>query len=50
VSGLGRRQIVEREGHVVAVEIDLEHPVDRLADGGELVERGAEQFSAAACG
>jgi hypothetical protein len=28
----------------IAVEIDLEHPVDRFADDGELVKRGAEQF------
>jgi hypothetical protein len=28
----------------LAVEIDLEHPIDRLADIGELGERGPEQF------
>ena len=39
-----RRKIVSREGHVLAVEIDLEHAVDRFADAGELVERGAEQL------
>ena len=38
-----RRKIVSREGHVLAVEIDLEHAVDRLARSGELVERGPEQ-------
>ena len=42
--GPGRRQIVERESHLVTVEIDLEHAIDRLADDGELVERGTEKF------
>ena len=36
-------QIVEGEGDVLAVEIDLEHAVDRLADDGELVERSPEK-------
>ena len=36
--------IINREGHLIAIEIDLEHAVDRLADGGELVERGAEKL------
>jgi len=27
-----------------AVEVDLEHPIDRLADIGELVERGTEEL------
>jgi hypothetical protein len=35
--------IVPREGHVLAVEIDLEHAVDRLAGCGQLIERGFEQ-------
>jgi hypothetical protein len=43
ISGRGGREIVEREGHLAAVEIDLEHAVDRLAGRGEFVERGAEQ-------
>jgi hypothetical protein len=30
--------------HLVAVEIDLEHAIDRLAKDGELVERGPERF------
>jgi hypothetical protein len=36
--------IVNREGHLIAIaiEIDFEHTVDRLADGGEFVERGPE--------
>src|SRR5208283_1673204 len=37
------RQIVKRERHLFAVEIDLEHSVDRFADNGELVERRLEQ-------
>jgi hypothetical protein len=37
------REIVEREGHLAAVEIDLEHAVDRFAGRGELVERGPKQ-------
>jgi hypothetical protein len=40
---LARGKIVEDESYVVAVEIDLEHPVDRFAEGGEFVERGLEQ-------
>lgn len=36
-------QIVEGEGYVLAVEIDLEHAVHRLADDGELVERSFEE-------
>ena len=36
-------QIVKRERNVLAVEIDLEHPIDRLAESGELVERSPEQ-------
>jgi hypothetical protein len=39
----GRGPIVQRERHLLAVEIDLEHAVDRLADAGELVERGLEE-------
>jgi hypothetical protein len=38
------RPIVNREGHLIAIEIDLEHAVNRLTDGGELVERGAEKL------
>ena len=38
-----RGQIVEGEGHILAVEVDLEHAVDRLADDGELVERSLKQ-------
>ena len=41
---LGRRPIVNRYGHLVAIEIDLEHAVDRLAEKGELVERGTEKL------
>ena len=37
------RPIVKRERRLAAVEIDLEHAVDRLAGRGEFVERGAEQ-------
>ena len=37
--------IVEREGHLVAVEIDFTHSFDRFADDIELVERRPEQFS-----
>ena len=36
-------QIVEGEGDVLAVEVDLEHAVDRLTDDGELVERSPEK-------
>lgn len=36
-------QIIEREGDLLAVEVELEHPIDRLADNCELVKRGAEQ-------
>jgi hypothetical protein len=43
-SGPGRRQIVERERHLLAVEIHLEHPVDRLANGRELIECRPKQF------
>src|SRR5689334_12483896 len=35
--------IVQRQRHLVAVEIDLEHAVDRLPDRGELVERRLEK-------
>jgi hypothetical protein len=35
-----RGKIVEGESYIVAVEIDLEHPVDRFAKGGKFVERG----------
>jgi hypothetical protein len=38
-AALGGGQIVKRERHLIAVEIDLEHAVHRLANGGELVER-----------
>ena len=40
---LGGRELVKRQHNLPAVEIDLEHAVDRLADDGELVERGLEQ-------
>lgn len=40
---LARGKIVESESYIVAVEIDLDHPVDRCAEGGEFVERGLEQ-------
>ena len=36
--------MVERESHLVAVEVDLQHAVDRFPYDGELVERGAEKF------
>jgi hypothetical protein len=36
-------KIVDGESHIVAVEIDLDHPVDRFAEDGELVERGFEE-------
>jgi hypothetical protein len=35
--GTGRRQIVKRQRHFLAVKIDLEHAVDRLSDDGELL-------------
>jgi len=37
------RQIVKRERHFLAVEIDLQDPIDRLADDGELIERGLKE-------
>jgi hypothetical protein len=37
------REIVERERDVLAVEINLENTVDRLANRGEFVERGLEK-------
>lgn len=40
---LGGRQIVKRQRHRIAIEIDLEHTIDRFANNGELVERGFEQ-------
>jgi len=39
----GPRKIVESKNDIVAVEIDLEHAVDRLTESGELVERGLEK-------
>jgi len=42
-AGPSRRQVVKRQRHLLAVEIDLEDPIDRLADGVELVESGLEQ-------
>lgn len=42
-TGPAWRQIVKRECHVLAVEIDLEDAVNRLAKSGELVERGLEE-------
>jgi hypothetical protein len=36
--------MVKRERHLLAVEVDLKNSVDRLADEGEIVERGAEKF------
>jgi hypothetical protein len=44
-TGVLGRPIIRSERRLVAMEIDLEHPVDRLADEGELVKRGTEQFS-----
>jgi hypothetical protein len=41
--GLGGRELVKRQRHLPAVEIDLDHAVDGFADDGELVERGLEQ-------
>ena len=41
--GPGRRPIVKRQGHLVAVEIDLERAVDRFSNYSEFVERGFEQ-------
>jgi hypothetical protein len=41
--GTGRRQIVKRQRHFLAVEIDLDHAIDRLPDDGELIERRLEQ-------
>ena len=41
---LGGWPIVNREGHLITIEIDLQYAVDRLADGGEFVERGARKF------
>ena len=38
-----RGKLVEGEAHLVAVEVDLEHAVDRLAGDGKLVERRPEQ-------
>jgi len=38
-----RGKIVEGESYIAAIEIDLEHPVDRFAKGGKFVERGLEQ-------
>jgi hypothetical protein len=43
-TGLGCGQVVEREGDIVAVEIDLEDAVDRFANDGEFIESGLEQF------
>ena len=40
---LGGRELVKRQRHLPAVEIDLDHAVDRFADDGELVECGREQ-------
>jgi hypothetical protein len=34
---------VDGESHIAAAEIDLDHPVDRFAEDGELVERGFEE-------
>jgi hypothetical protein len=39
----GCREIIKRERDNVAVEIDLQDTVDRLADRGERVERGLEK-------
>ena len=43
ISGRVGREIVERERHLVAVEIDLEDAVDRFADDSKLLDRGPEQ-------
>jgi hypothetical protein len=40
---VSRGQIVKRQRHLVGIEIDLDHAVDRLADDGELVERRFDQ-------
>jgi hypothetical protein len=37
---LGGREFVKCQRHLPAVEIDLDHAVDRFADDGEFVERG----------
>ena len=42
--GTAREQLVKRERHLLAVEVDLQHAVNRFPDEGELVERGAEKF------
>jgi hypothetical protein len=44
-TGLGCGQVVEREGDIVAVEIDLEDAVDRFANDGEFIESGLERFA-----
>ena len=41
--GLACGKIVNGEGHIVAFEIDFDHPVDRFAEDGELVKRGFEE-------
>jgi hypothetical protein len=41
--GARRGQIVKRQSHLVTIEIDLQHAIDRLADDREFVERGLEQ-------
>jgi hypothetical protein len=38
-----QRQMIKRQRHLCAVEVDLEHTIDRLPDHGELVERRLEQ-------
>jgi hypothetical protein len=40
---VARGEVIEREGHIVALEIDLDRAVDRFAEAGELVERGPEK-------
>ena len=40
----GRRPIVKHQSYLIAIKIDLQHAIDRLADDGELVKRGTEQF------
>jgi hypothetical protein len=40
---VARREVIEREGHIVVVGIDLDHAVDGFAEGGDLVERGLEK-------
>jgi hypothetical protein len=35
---VARGEVIEREGHIVALEIDLDRAVDRFAEAGELVE------------